>query len=266
MFGLLASLLAGNNQRKAYLGDAALYEQRAAAARTLGKTKRGDIERTAAANLELDAENLRRAQGNKRGALSARKAQEGGSGFTLDSGSKRVAEESRQDALDREIDNMARSAAISYANMFQQGVDTERSAELQAIGYEGQAAQARAAARSMKRGLAYQAILGIAGGALDAYGAVQSNREMEADIARHADWTTEQQEAYRKKHYTSPLLRFGQGADYGGSIGSLFNPFTSALNADNNNRKNNWGWLSSVALGQVPYRVKEAQSPYGFGL
>lgn len=265
MLGLLASLLGARNQRHAYSGEAALMEQRAAISRQLGKAHRREAEKAAAANLELDAENLRRAQANKNSRLSAIQAQEGGNGLAQDSGSKRIARESAQANLDMQIDNMARSAAISYSNMFQQGIDTERQAELQALGYEGEAQQARAAARSLKRGTFYQALMGVAGAAAGAYGAYQSNQAMEAEIAKHPEWDLATGNRYRDMHATSGILAAGVGADYGGSIGSLFNPFTSALNANNNNRKNNWGWLTSTALGQTPYRVKEATSPYGFG-
>lgn len=267
MLGLLSSLLGARNQRHAYDADAALLEQKAAMARSLGQSQRRESEKAAAANLALDAENLRRAQSNKNSKLSSIKAQQGGNGFDLDSGSKRISYDNAQENLDMEIENMARSAAISYSNMFQQGVDIERQAEIQAIGYEGQARQARAASRSLKRGTYFQAILGVAGAAAGAYTAHRANMEVENTINEHVDlkdWDTDTINRYRAMHHTPVTLSALQGLDYGGSLGSLYNPFTSALNADSNNRKNNWNWLASTALGQTPYRVKEATSPYGF--
>ena len=267
MLGFLASIYAAKNQAKQYSLNAAQADLKASYTRKLAKQDAESIRRAAAKNMDVRAENLRRAQENKRTQLSHTKASQAGAGFDMNTGTAKNTLRAAQDALDMEIANMAREADIAYANMYQKSIDTEKQGEIQAIGYEGEAAANRAAAKETKRGIVLQVAGAAIGAIANSYQAMSNNRAVYKQLDEQLQQGTISQadaQSYWENHRTNTFAAFAQGADYGSSYGSLFNPFTSALNSDNNNRKNNYGWLASILKGNVPYRIKDAESPYGF--
>lgn len=283
MIAFLSSYNQARLQSKLYATQAAAYRKNAKAARNRSSSQAHAIEQAAKDNQLIEAQNLMKAQASKH-------AQEGKainamatSGFdtTKGTGGKTLADV--QSALDAEIDNMVLASSIAMNNAWQSALDTRRQGEIEAAAYEAQAQQAQTAANQSNKAARVGLFAGLINGAYSAYQGYQSaslhnqsmqdilnRRNSEAESAfKNGSISQEQynqrladnQKAFEQNSQSTSLSAYNafSAGSYGGfHFINSFNPYTAALSADANNRKNNWGGFLSVLSGNVPYKVPAA--------
>lgn len=282
MLSLLSNFNQARLQSKLFAGQASIERINARAARNQAAAQAAAIEDTAKRNQYLAANNLMTARTNQReaeGSLRVARDQ-----IMLESsGTGESSLRNQQLALDAEIDNLALSASIDTVNAWQKATDTRRQGEITAATHEAQAQQLSMAAKETRRAANFSLIGGIAGGAISAYQAYGSaknfNESLQKDLAtanesykialNKGKITQQQYDSYIKQNqdaYEARVLNPTRNSILGFSQGSTafyhgfnsFNPYTAALSADANNRKNNWGSYISVLAGNVPYKVPAA--------
>lgn len=282
----MLSLLSGYNQArlqsKLFAGQAAIERLNARTARNRADAQASAIEHTAARNQYLAAGNLATSRFNQRQAEGALRTARDQAMFE-DAGTGDSTQRDLQRALDAEIENLALSASIATVNAWQQATDTRRQGAITAASHEAQAQQLSMAATETRRSANFALIGGLAGGALSAYQAYNSASDYNTSLKKDLDSanatyeqalkkgkiTQQQYDSYIKQNRAayeqrilSPtrnsILGFSQGSGMFYHGFNSFNPYTAALSADANNRKNNWGSYVSVLAGNVPYKVPAA--------
>jgi hypothetical protein len=282
MLSLLLNFNQARLQSKLYFAQSKIERINARTARNRANAQASAVEHTAKRNQELAARNLMTSRANQREA-------EGSLRVTRDqvlidsSGTGESSLRNQQLALDAEIDNLALSASIATVNAWQKATDIRRQGEITAASHDAQAQQLAMAAKETRRSANFALIGGIAGGALSAYQAYNSAADYNTSLKKDLDAANESYkialdegkisqkdyDAYIKQNqdaYESRLISTSRNATLGFAQGSSmfyhgfnsFNPYTAALSADANNRKNNWGSYVSVLAGNVPYKVPAA--------
>ena len=241
------------------------------------------LQKAAQDNQLLAAENLTTAQSNKRAAEATLRTSQVYSGFDTgkDSGTQAMA--NLQQQLDAEIANMERAASINLLNSWQKATDIRSQAELEAYAQEAQANQYAMAAKYSRQG----SFLSLVSGALNAmygfsqgYNSATTHNTNQFNLLNQLDAqaltnlnegkiTQAQYDAilaqnasnYMQNVVSPTSLGFSAASQAGNSafhFVNSFNPYTGALSADANNRKNNWGGVFSVLSGNVPYKIPAA--------
>jgi hypothetical protein len=282
MLSLLLNFNQARLQSKLYSAQSKIERINARTARNRANAQASAVEHTAKRNQELAARDLMTSRANQREA-------EGSLRVTRDqvlidsSGTGESSLRNQQLALDAEIDNLALSASIATVNAWQKATDIRREGEITAASHAAQAQQLAMAAKETRRSANFSLIGGIAGGALSAYQAYNSAADYNTSLKKDLDAANESYkialdegkisqkdyDAYIKQNqdaYESRLISTNRNATLGFAQGSSmfyhgfnsFNPYTAALSADANNRKNNWGSYVSVLAGNVPYKVPAA--------
>lgn len=261
MFSLLSSYNQARLQSKQYKAQAQVMRANAKGTRNRANSQAAAIERAAQQNQLLAAENLMAARSNQRMAEGAVKTASGYSGFDTGEGTGGQAMANLQAQLDAEIANMELSASISMLNSWQQAHDTRRQGEIEAYAQEAQADQYQMAAQSARHsanaGLA-AGLISTAIGAVAGYGTGTAHNTKMQNLFDAGLINQQQLQANSVNPWATA---FSQGSSFGYSgfhLINSFNPYTGALSADANNRKNNWGGLLSVMSGNVPYKVPAA--------
>lgn len=285
MLALLASYNQGRLKAKQHSTQARLLRTEARATRNTAGSQAHAIERAAQQNQLLAAHNLLTAQHNKHQALSTVETQLGYSGFDTTQGSANQAYSNAQQQLDAELANLELAASLNMANAWQQALDTRRQGEINARSLEAQADLQSMAAKYTRRANNISLAVGIANAALGAYQgysqAASHNalQQQQYNTLTSAANTALEQNLISQDQYNAALYRAGaqleqnainpiaatyntasQAAYSGYHFASSFNPFTAALSADANNRKNNWGGFLSVIHGNIPYKIPAAGS------
>ena len=238
MFSLLASYNQARLQSKLHKAQTTTLRNNAKGTRNQAAAQSHAIKKTAKDNQLLAAQNLMTAQTNKRHAEAEARTAMGYSGFDTGEGTGSQALLNLQQQLDAEIANMEQAASINMLNAWQTATDAQRQGEIEARAQEAQAEQYSLAAKASRTA----ANLGlIAGGINAAIGAYQGYQSSNGDLG--AAFSAASQAGYSGFHFVNS-----------------FNPYTAALSADANNRKNNWGGLFSILSGNVPYKVPAAGS------
>ena len=282
MLGLLSSFNQARLQSKLFSTQAAIERINARSSRNQANAQAAAIEHTAKRNQELASRNLATARHNQRqaeGSLRTARDQV----MLESSGTGENTLRNQQLALDAEIDNLALSASIATVNAWQQATDVRRQGEITAMSHEAQAQQLAMAAKETRRAATFSLLGGIAGGALSGYlahgSATDFNNSLKADLDKsnasyekalnegrinqeqYDSYIKQNQDAYEARLLDptrSSILGFSQGSSMFYHGFNSFNPYTAALSADANNRKNNWGSYISVLSGNVPYKVPAA--------
>lgn len=283
MLALLASYNQGRLKAKQHFTQARLLRTEARATRNAANSQAHAIEQAARQNQLLAAHNLLTAQHNKHQALSTVETQLGYSGFDTGQDTANQSYENAQQQLDAELANLELAASLNMANAWQQALDTRRQGETQARSLEAQADLQSMASKYTRRANNISLAVGSANAALGAYkGYSQASahnalqKEQFDKIAAAADQAYQQGEITQLQHLNA-LHRAGaqyaqnainpiaatyntasQAAYSGFHFSNSFNPFTAALSADANNRKNNWGGFLSIINGNVPYKIPAA--------
>lgn len=178
MSSALSGLYQANAQRKIYKAQAQIADKQAELTRVVGTAQKNKAyaeatttEETARRNAALAAQQQRQMRKNQQAAAGAAETAAASSGFDVGSGSGRAARESTIEQFDEYIGNMAQSNSISSINALQRAIDfrrdgdmQERMANIDALGYEGEAAAYRAQAKAMKRGMLTGAVGSLVGG------------------------------------------------------------------------------------------------------
>lgn len=236
MFSLLASYNQTRVQAKNHKAQERTLRNNAKGIRNRAASQSAAIKKAAQDNQLIAAQNLMTAQGNKRHAEAEARTAMGYSGFDTGEGTGSQSLLNLQQQLDAEIANMELAASISMNNAWQTATDAQRQGEIEARTIEAQAEQYALAAKAARTagtiGLIGGAINGLVGG----YQAYKQNNE----------------------DFGTALMAGSQAAYSGFHFVNSFNPYTAALSADANNRKNNWGGLLSVLSGNVPYKIPAA--------
>ena len=131
------------------------------------------IETAARLNNELEAEKQRQTRKNQSAAAASARNSRTGSGFMLDEGTGGRAEESALEMYERGIANMAQSASIASLNAQQRAISTRREgdmaqmqANINAMGYDAEAAMYEGQARGIRKGARIGLIGGLIGSGL----------------------------------------------------------------------------------------------------
>lgn len=164
------------------------------------------------------------------------------SGFTTQgTGSTRETLTSQE--FDEILDNLNRSASISYANYFNNAIATKTQGELQKQALHAEAYQHDLAASAIRRSTAISAAIGAGAADFGYWSGVQDaeayNEKYAAQIHRgDLKRIDERTLGYNRASYLSTeLFNNFQG----------FNAYTASLT-----RKNNWGAFSAIATGTTP--------------
>lgn len=241
MLSLLASANQGFLQSKLYKTQARALRANAKGIRNRADAQSAALQKAAQDNQLLAAENLTTQQANKRAAEATLRTSQAYSGFDADKDSGKQAMVNLQQQLDAEIANMERAASISLLNSWQKSTDIRNQAELEAYSLESQANQYDTAAKSARKGT----FLSLVSGALNAAYGFRQGYDSAVEVGAE-----------------DPLaVAYSSAAQAGNSafhFVNSFNPYTGALSADANNRKNNWGGVFSVLAGNVPYKIPSA--------
>jgi hypothetical protein len=236
MFSFLSSYNQTRLQAKNHKAQERTLRNNAKGTRNRAKAQSSAIKKAAQDNQLIAAENLMTAQSNKRHAEAEARTAMGYSGFDTGEGTGSQALLNLQQQLDAEIANMEKAASISMLNAWQSSIDTERQGEIEARAQEAQAEQYSLAAKSARTA----GTIGLIGGAINGLvGGYQAYKQNGDDFG-------------------AALMAGSQAAYSGFHFVNSFNPYTAAISADANNRKNNWGGLLSVLSGNVPYKVPAA--------
>lgn len=238
MLRALANLGSFRNAARTYANRAAISRLNAAATRRAAGAQAETIRDTAKRNQELAGKNIRTARENQADELATIRNAQGTSGL-LSTGTGNTRAIAAQQALDAQIANMAQSASISMSNAWEQANATERQGNMSALAIESEAAAYSAAARSIRSGANVSLLGGLVAGAYSL-----SAQPAGTDIK-------------------TTLLRGYNAFGAGAGIAADFNSYTAAMNGDANNRKMNWGWLTSINNGNIPYNpdLKTAYFP-----
>lgn len=129
------------------------------------------VEQAERLNAELRGQMMRQERRNQSAEKASARVGRAGSGFMISEGTGDAAENQVAAVYDREIANMAQSSSIASLNAQQRAIDLRRSgnaakleADIEAMGYDAEAAQYRAAARNTRRGVLMSGLAGAIGG------------------------------------------------------------------------------------------------------
>lgn len=261
MFSLLSSYNQARLQSKQYKAQAQVMRANAKGTRNRANSQAAAIERAAQQNQLIAAENLMAARSNQRMAEGAVKTASGYSGFDTGEGTGGQAMANLQAQLDAEIANMELSASISMLNSWQQAHDTRRQGDIDAYAQNAQADQYQMAAKSVRKSANLGLISGLVSTAAGAYAGYQTGTAHNQNLRQAFGLGQISIEDYLNYRVNPWETAFSAGSDAGYSgfhLVNSFNPYTGALSADANNRKNNWGGLLSVMSGNVPYKIPAA--------
>lgn len=235
MSSALGGLAQANAQRKILKAQSTIATKQAELTRVVGKAKKAKAyaeatttEETARRNAALSAQQQRQMRRNQEAAAGAAETAAASSGFDVGTGSGRAARESTIEQFDEYIGNMAQSSSIESVNAMQRAIDyrregemEERMANIDAIGYEGQAAAYREQAKATKRGM-------ITGAITSAVGAVAGG-------------------------IYGGVMGAEAGGSMGWNIGASFSPYTASFTSGSGlgnlmsifSNNNNSGWGAS---------------------
>lgn len=181
MFGVIGQLMGSLGQaslydakKRAAAWNAELTREKGRQARAAaGRAARGVFE-TDKANKEIRAQQQRQVRREETLAASGARAAAAGSGVNVEAG--RTSEDEVRRAYDERVANLAQSSSIAHANAMQRALamrqegDAEAAwAEVEAVGYDAQAAQYGALARGTRQGALGSALGSAAAGAYGGY-------------------------------------------------------------------------------------------------
>lgn len=183
MSSAISGLISSGHQRQQLKGQAVMARKQAELTRWVGKAQKSKsyadattTEETAKRNAVLTAQQMRQMRKSQEKEAGAAEAAMASSGFDVGSGSGKVARESAIEQFDEYISNMAESSSISAINAQQRAIDlrregdmSERMANIDALGYEGQARAYLAQAKATKQGMITGAIGAAVGATVGAF-------------------------------------------------------------------------------------------------
>lgn len=135
------------------------------AARTNADLQAANIMRTAEFNLQLESHRRKAMRRNQNTAVQSVRTKRASSGFTSQ-GSASQAVSNTEDNFNQTIDNASRSAAIAYANEWQQSIATQTQGKLAQAAYQAEAQQYNHIAKAQRFSAGVATLTGIAGAAL----------------------------------------------------------------------------------------------------
>lgn len=256
MLSSLSNLWSMRNQAKRYSSQAKIFDANAQAARNAGNAQAANIESAARQNQSIAALNLGRARTNQRASLQSIENARSASGFTSE-GTSMKAVENAQKTLDTEIANLAMSSSIASLNAWQGAIDARRKGEVAAMQQEAQAEQYRMASKSIRKQMLINGITAI--GSAVGTGILQYNKTtarndaLRTQLDKNLISKDQYDAAYRNPFAAGSFAALGGGASAGFHLANTFSPYTAALSANANNRRNNYGGPLSVLLGNIPY-------------
>ena len=145
------------------------------AARTNADLQAANIMRTAEFNLQLESHRRKAMRRNQNTAVQSVRTKRASSGFTSQ-GSASQAVSNTEDNFNQTIDNASRSAAIAYANEWQQSIATQTQGKLAQAAYQAEAQQYNHIAKAQRFSAGFATLTGIAGAA---YGYSKFNNDPE---------------------------------------------------------------------------------------
>ncbi len=283
MFSFLSSYNQARLQSKQYKAQEKVLRNNAKGVRNRAASQAQSIRQTAQDNQLIATENLMTAQSNKRHKEAQARTAMGYSGFDTGEGTGGQALANLQQQLDAEIANMEQAASINLLNAWQSSIDTQRQGEIEARSLDAQADQYKLAAKSIRKtanlGLIAGAINSLAGAFSGYKSGITHNENMQLVLAqkdaaakKQFDAGTINRDQYDLmlaenaiNYHNNAVNPWANAFDAASSAGysgfhfvNSFNPYTGALSADANNRKNNWGGVSSILSGNVPYKIPAA--------
>jgi hypothetical protein len=242
MLSFLSNIMSGIQQSRSYRQQASLLRKQGKLARAKADTEAANIMRTADANWQLNQQKRIASRQNQTNTLASVRTARANSGFT-NQGTHAQAEASTASALDEAIANMAQSASIQYANAFNASNATKLQGKLQQSALKSQAKQYSIAAKATQEATL---VSGIVGGAGAVAGFISG--AMSAQSFNTANAAAIESGALQSRSlYANGALRASQFAGDFSNASMSLNPFTSSLT-----RKNNWGSLTSIMLGNTP--------------
>ena len=134
------------------------------AARTNADLQAANIMRTAEFNLQLESHRRKAMRRNQNTAVQSVRTKRASSGFTSQ-GSASQAVSNTEDNFNQTIDNASRSAAIAYANEWQQSIATQTQGKLAQAAYQAEAQQYNHIAKAQRFSAGVATLTGIAGAA-----------------------------------------------------------------------------------------------------
>lgn len=178
MSSAVSGLFAANSQRKIYGAQSRIATAQAELSRVTGSAQKTKAYADATATEEaskrnnaIAAQQLLQAREKQNEAAGAAETAAASSGFDVGSGSGKNPRAQAVHEFDQMINNMSQSNSISTINAFQRATDLRREgesavrmAEIEAIGYEGQAAAYKQMERATNRGMVAGAIGSLVGG------------------------------------------------------------------------------------------------------
>lgn len=177
-------------------------------------TAKGEASKKA---LHVVAGNMARAAGNKRREMASARVAGMSSGFTSE-GSGGKAEELVAKVYDGQMADMARAGSEASMQAFNEQVALRKQGDAAMRAAEIEAQQQRALAKASRTGAWFNAIGGIAGGAIGAYKGISA--AFEAGNVSNDDL------------FKAGLFGGVTGADAGSGFMAAFNPMTSHLASD----------------------------------
>ena len=132
------------------------------AARTNADLQAANIMRTAEFNLQLESHRRKAMRRNQNTAVQSVRTKRASSGFTSQ-GSASQAVSNTEDNFNQTIDNASRSAAIAYANEWQQSIATQAQGKLAQAAYQAEAQQYNHIAKAQRVSAGFATLTGSAG-------------------------------------------------------------------------------------------------------
>lgn len=240
MLAILSSIFEGLGNAKLQRGQGRLLMLKGQAERTRGEAQAAAIQTASRRSQETAALQQRQQRANQSYAVGLAREQQEHSGFTSQGGGDKTVR-NIQAAFDEELANMALESSINSLNLWQNSIDTQRQAELQARALESQGNALIKASRVTRN----STLLSAAAGAVAyGYGAYTSYNNA-------SDYNKAHNLKSGDEGYISPTASAFLGGDligtaaYGTTFGA--NIYTASIT-----RKNNYGSFLSVLQGNVP--------------
>lgn len=181
MFGVIGQLMGSLGQASLYdakkreaAWNAELTREKGRDARAATNREARSVFETDKANKEIRAQQQRQVRREETLAQSGARAAAAGSGVNVEAG--RTSEDEVRRAYDERVANLAQSSSIAHANAMQralamrgEGDSAAAWAEVEAVGYDAQAAQYGALARRTRAGALGSALASVAAGAYGGY-------------------------------------------------------------------------------------------------
>ena len=254
MLSLLSSIFEGFGNAKLQRGQGRLLMLKGQAERTRGEAQAAAIQQAQRRSQETAALQQRQQRANQSYAVGLAREQQEHSGFTSQGGGDKTVR-NIQAAFDEELANMALESSINSLNLWQNSIDTQRQAELQARALESQGNALIKASRVTRNSTLLSAAAGAVAYGYGAYTAYNNASDYNANVAKTADGmqfaSAADKSAWIKANQISTTASAFLGGDligtaaYGTTFGA--NIYTASIT-----RKNNYGSFLSVLQGNVP--------------